>query len=328
DATIFETAQRRAPQILTARAATELSPEGWIAGGRECERCAFSRALRRHPRHRPHSDRRTEPGIRRRDCQARAPCEVPRRRGRARVRRPSRSAARPQGSPERQQRAAHRQRRRAAHLVGGEGPPLLRHEGDSRGRPLPPESTSPSSRRPGCRLIVSISGSPIGDLISTAKEELEMGKENKRDVAMRAETALATANYFEKYGQAASGRSFVGDLLKFGKDGIYVAGKEAREIARGASCAACARIGSRSIRRLPPLSRVPPERAPLSRAAQSQEPQPGPQPGPRKAGKRKYGAAALIIADGVIRTVRRDGGDLLLTEGELHFYRDGLWSPA
>jgi hypothetical protein len=60
-----------------------------------------------------------------------------------------------------------------------------------------------------------------------------MSKEDKRDVAKRAETALATANYFEKYGQAASGRSFVGDLLKFGKDGIYVAGKEAREIARG-----------------------------------------------------------------------------------------------
>jgi hypothetical protein len=41
---IFETAQRRAAQILTARSATELPPEGWIAGGRECERCAFNRA--------------------------------------------------------------------------------------------------------------------------------------------------------------------------------------------------------------------------------------------------------------------------------------------
>jgi hypothetical protein len=42
DPAIFETAQRRAAQILTARSATELPPEGWIAGGRECERCAFS----------------------------------------------------------------------------------------------------------------------------------------------------------------------------------------------------------------------------------------------------------------------------------------------
>src|SRR5262249_29870083 len=49
---------------------------------------------------------------------------------------------------------------------------------------------------------------------------------------------------------------------------------------------------------------------------------------PRKAGRRKYGQLALIIADGVIDAIRRDGGDLLLTEGELHFYRDGLWSPA
>jgi hypothetical protein len=41
---IFETAQRRAAQILTARTATALPPEGWIGGGRECERCPFSRA--------------------------------------------------------------------------------------------------------------------------------------------------------------------------------------------------------------------------------------------------------------------------------------------
>jgi hypothetical protein len=44
DPAVFETAQRRAQQILTARAATALAPEGWIAGGRECERCPFSRA--------------------------------------------------------------------------------------------------------------------------------------------------------------------------------------------------------------------------------------------------------------------------------------------
>ena len=44
DPAIFVTAQRRAAQILTARSAHELPPEGWVAGGRECERCAFSRA--------------------------------------------------------------------------------------------------------------------------------------------------------------------------------------------------------------------------------------------------------------------------------------------
>ena len=56
---------------------------------------------------------------------------------------------------------------------------------------------------------------------------------DKRDIASRAETALTTASYFEKYGQVASGRRFVGDLLKFGKDGVYAAGQENREIARG-----------------------------------------------------------------------------------------------
>jgi hypothetical protein len=54
-----------------------------------------------------------------------------------------------------------------------------------------------------------------------------------RDVAKRAETALTTADYFERYGQAASGRRFVGDLLKFGKDGIYIAGREGREVKYG-----------------------------------------------------------------------------------------------
>src|SRR5262245_54379076 len=59
-------------------------------------------------------------------------------------------------------------------------------------------------------------------------------KKDKQDVAKRADTTpTATANYYEKYGQAASGRTFVGDLLKFGKDGVYVAGQESREIARG-----------------------------------------------------------------------------------------------
>jgi hypothetical protein len=41
---IFAHAKSRAMQILTARAADELKPEGWIAGGSECEHCPFPRA--------------------------------------------------------------------------------------------------------------------------------------------------------------------------------------------------------------------------------------------------------------------------------------------
>jgi hypothetical protein len=44
DPAIFQTAQARAAKILTATAADQLPPEGWIAGGRECELCPFSRA--------------------------------------------------------------------------------------------------------------------------------------------------------------------------------------------------------------------------------------------------------------------------------------------
>ena len=42
--TIFANAKRRAAAILTAQEAQQLKPEGWIAGGRECEFCAFNRA--------------------------------------------------------------------------------------------------------------------------------------------------------------------------------------------------------------------------------------------------------------------------------------------
>ena len=44
DPAMFETAQRRAAQILTATSPEQLPPEGWIAGGRECELCPFSHA--------------------------------------------------------------------------------------------------------------------------------------------------------------------------------------------------------------------------------------------------------------------------------------------
>jgi hypothetical protein len=44
DLAIFENAKRRAVQIVTATAANELKPEGWIAGGKECEFCHFTKA--------------------------------------------------------------------------------------------------------------------------------------------------------------------------------------------------------------------------------------------------------------------------------------------
>jgi hypothetical protein len=40
----FANAQRRAAEILTATAPDELMPEGWIAGGKECEFCPFTKA--------------------------------------------------------------------------------------------------------------------------------------------------------------------------------------------------------------------------------------------------------------------------------------------
>jgi hypothetical protein len=44
DEQIFANAKARARRILTALSAEELPPEGWIAGGRECKFCPFTRA--------------------------------------------------------------------------------------------------------------------------------------------------------------------------------------------------------------------------------------------------------------------------------------------
>lgn len=41
---VYETAKRRAAQIMTATEPGELKPEGWIAGGRDCEYCPFTKA--------------------------------------------------------------------------------------------------------------------------------------------------------------------------------------------------------------------------------------------------------------------------------------------
>jgi hypothetical protein len=44
DPAVFENAKRRAAAIATARSTDQLKPEGWIAGGRECEFCPFTKA--------------------------------------------------------------------------------------------------------------------------------------------------------------------------------------------------------------------------------------------------------------------------------------------
>jgi hypothetical protein len=44
DPAIYANAKARAAKVLTATAAAELSPEGWITGGHECERCPFTKA--------------------------------------------------------------------------------------------------------------------------------------------------------------------------------------------------------------------------------------------------------------------------------------------
>jgi hypothetical protein len=44
DQHVFDTGRDRAAKIMTATTADELKPEGWIAGGRECEYCPFTKA--------------------------------------------------------------------------------------------------------------------------------------------------------------------------------------------------------------------------------------------------------------------------------------------
>jgi len=44
DEKVFNTGRERAAKIMTATSADELKPEGWIAGGRDCEYCPFTRA--------------------------------------------------------------------------------------------------------------------------------------------------------------------------------------------------------------------------------------------------------------------------------------------
>jgi len=44
DPNVYASAKTRATKVLTARSASELPPEGWIAGGKECEHCPFTKA--------------------------------------------------------------------------------------------------------------------------------------------------------------------------------------------------------------------------------------------------------------------------------------------
>jgi hypothetical protein len=44
DPDIYANAKARAVKVLTANTAAELTPEGWIAGGKECEHCPFTKA--------------------------------------------------------------------------------------------------------------------------------------------------------------------------------------------------------------------------------------------------------------------------------------------
>jgi hypothetical protein len=44
DPEVYQTAKRRAARVMTARNASELPPEGWIAGGGECQYCPFAAA--------------------------------------------------------------------------------------------------------------------------------------------------------------------------------------------------------------------------------------------------------------------------------------------
>jgi hypothetical protein len=53
---VFANAKARARQILTALSASELPPEGWIAGGRECRWCPFTKACGRDRTNVPRSN--------------------------------------------------------------------------------------------------------------------------------------------------------------------------------------------------------------------------------------------------------------------------------
>ena len=56
DERVFETAKERAMTIMTADAGADLKPEGWIAGGAECNYCPFTKACGIERRNLPFQD--------------------------------------------------------------------------------------------------------------------------------------------------------------------------------------------------------------------------------------------------------------------------------
>lgn len=60
---IYDTAKVRAAQIMTATSAADLKPEGWIAGGRECEYCPFTTACGIARRSLPYADLPADPQL-------------------------------------------------------------------------------------------------------------------------------------------------------------------------------------------------------------------------------------------------------------------------
>ena len=56
DEGVFETAKQRAMTIMTADAGSDLQPEGWIAGGTECNYCPFTKACGIERRNLPFQD--------------------------------------------------------------------------------------------------------------------------------------------------------------------------------------------------------------------------------------------------------------------------------
>jgi len=79
DPKIFETAQRRAAQILTAKSADALPPRRLDCRRPRMRALPVHSCLWQRPRHCPYPSRRAEPGIHHRDRCARAPRKVPRR---------------------------------------------------------------------------------------------------------------------------------------------------------------------------------------------------------------------------------------------------------
>jgi hypothetical protein len=61
DERIYETAKERAMTIMTASSGADLKPEGWIAGGKECNYCPFTKACGIARRNLPFQDEPVDP---------------------------------------------------------------------------------------------------------------------------------------------------------------------------------------------------------------------------------------------------------------------------